>query len=364
MAIYVSGNTVLLLHGDGADASTVFTDETGKAVTAYGNAKISTAQSKFGGASILFDGNGDYLSCPHSSEFSLVSSDFTIEAWVYVVAHTAGNATIIGKDGVFNVSFSQYEMSFTTAGKFSAFLGNGNGVSPTGTSYIGATTVTVGAWHHVALVKAGTTCKGFLDGIQEWSSAAPVMYEGSKPLLIGYQTAQPSGNYLNGYIDDLRITKGLALYTANFTPPSAPLGLLNPVQVSIQSQNPGLHKLAKFDPSLSKPAMQSRADNLQNRMPYGPWKTPNVVWEFIGRGIVTGTVAEKSTPANTPLHRLVRLHREPDGLFVKATWSDPVTGAYTFTGVRADRKYFVTSFDYTGTYRAVIADNLTPELLP
>lgn len=71
-----------------------------------------------------------------------------------------------------------------------------------------------------------------------------------------------------------------------------------------------------------------------------------------------GTVAEKSTPANTPLHRLV--HREPDGLFVRATWSDTITGAYSFVGVRADHKYFVTSFDYTGTYRAVIADNLTP----
>jgi hypothetical protein len=74
-------------------------------------------------------------------------------------------------------------------------------------------------------------------------------------------------------------------------------------------------------------------------------------------------VKEKSLPANTPLRRLVRLHREPDGLFVRATWSDTVTGAYSFVGVRPDHKFFVTSFDYTGAYRAVIADNITPTQL-
>lgn len=110
--------------------------------------------------------------------------------------------------------------------------------------------------------------------------------------------------------------------------------------------------------------MQSRNDDLQDRIPYGLWKTPAVQFEFKGRGVITGTVKEKSMPTNVPLRRLVRLHREPDGLFIRATWSDPVTGAYSFVGVRPDHKYFVTSFDYSGTYRAVIADNLSPELIP
>ena len=73
-------NVSLLLHGDGADNGTVFTDNSHspKTVTAYGNAKTSTAQSKFGGSSIFFDGNGDYLVSPSNSAFQFGTGDFTI----------------------------------------------------------------------------------------------------------------------------------------------------------------------------------------------------------------------------------------------------------------------------------------------
>lgn len=213
----------LLLHCDGTNGSTTFTDNspTPKTVTANGGAQISTAQSKFGGASALFDGAGDYLSIAYSSALSLISGDFAVEAWIYLTTLTAGSQTIFDKDGVSGASYSQYVLFITSGGKLAAFLGNGNGTSPTGTTYTGTTTVTLNAWHHVALVKTGSTCKGFLDGGQEWSGSAGTMYEGSKALLIGYSAGQPSAAYFNGYIDDLRITKGVARYTGNFTPPAA-----------------------------------------------------------------------------------------------------------------------------------------------
>ena len=213
----------LLLHADGSNGSTTFTDSsaTPKTVTANGNAQISTAQSMFGGASALFDGAGDYLSIAYSSALSLISGDFAVEAWIYLTTLTAGSQTIFDKDGVTGASYSQYALSITSGGKLTAFLGNGNGASPTGTTYTGTTTVTLNAWHHVALVKTGSTCKGFLDGDQEWSASAATMYEGSKALLIGYSVGQPSTVCFNGYIDELRITKGVARYTGNFTPPSA-----------------------------------------------------------------------------------------------------------------------------------------------
>lgn len=95
--------------------------------------------------------------------------------------------------------------------------------------------------------------------------------------------------------------------------------------------------------------------------PYGLPNSPR--FEFKGKGQITGTVAEKATPANTPLRRKVMLHRLPEGTFVAATWSDATTGAYTFSGIRPDLQYTVTSYDHTGTYRAVIADNLVPTAL-
>lgn len=213
----------LLLHCDGSNGSTTFTDSssTPKTVTASGGAQVSTAQSKFGGASAMFDGSGDYLSVTYNSALSLISGDFTIETFIYVIATTAGSMSILSKDGVSGSSYNQYAMQVTSAGKLSAWLGNGNGVSPTGTAYTGSTTITTGAWHHVALVKSGSTCLGFLDGTQEWSASAETMYEGSKALLIGYETGQPSSAYFNGHIDELRITKGVARYTSNFTPPAA-----------------------------------------------------------------------------------------------------------------------------------------------
>jgi len=222
-------SVVFLLPADGTNGSTTFADKSAspRVITAYGDAQISTTQSKYGGASAKFDGTGDYLSVAYNSLLSLVGVDFTIEAWVYLNALSGVAATIVDKDGVSGASYPQYQLSVSPAGKLSAFLGNGNGVSPTGTSYTGTTTVTTSAWHHVALVKTGATCKGFLDGAQEWSSAAATMYEGSKSLLVGYQVGQPSGTYINGYVDDLRITKGVARYTAAFTPPTRahPLGL-------------------------------------------------------------------------------------------------------------------------------------------
>lgn len=83
-----------------------------------------------------------------------------------------------------------------------------------------------------------------------------------------------------------------------------------------------------------------------------------------GRGRIVGTVKEKNTPANTPLMRRVVLLAMPGSRATRETWSDPVTGAYEFNEVAMDRVYTVVSYDHTGIYRGVVADNLTPELMP
>jgi hypothetical protein len=80
-----------------------------------------------------------------------------------------------------------------------------------------------------------------------------------------------------------------------------------------------------------------------------------------GRGRVRGTV--KVTP-NTPVYRKVRLIRERDGVVIREQFSPPVTGAYDFKFIDELQKWTVVSYDYETLYRAVIADNLTPELMP
>lgn len=80
--------------------------------------------------------------------------------------------------------------------------------------------------------------------------------------------------------------------------------------------------------------------------------------EFSGPGVIVGTVKRENTPTNVPLRRRVRLHRESDGLMLRETWSDAVTGAYEFRDLAMQDRYTVITYDYEHNYRAVITDNL------
>lgn len=83
-----------------------------------------------------------------------------------------------------------------------------------------------------------------------------------------------------------------------------------------------------------------------------------------GPGVITGTVEEKGTPANTPLRRRVVLIEERSRTAIRETWSDADTGAYTFRHIATGMKYTVLTYDHAGNYRAVAADGLTPEVRP
>ena len=86
-------------------------------------------------------------------------------------------------------------------------------------------------------------------------------------------------------------------------------------------------------------------------------------FEFDGSGRIAGTVKEDGTP-DVPVRRRVRLHREQDGLLIREVWSHPTTGAYSFDYIDATKQYTVITYDYEHDYRAVIADNITPEAMP
>jgi hypothetical protein len=222
------GSVSLLLHGNGTNGSTTITDSspTPKTVTAVGNAQISTAQSKFGGASLLFDGNGDYLTIPDSTNWNL-PNDFTIEAWVYLTAYSASYAGSFGAAVI-----SQY--FFPATGPDAGWQLRINGTASSYTTinvYTGrtdlnfATTVSLNAWTHVAVTRSGSSIRAFVNGTQAGSTITnsdAFTESGTRSLWIGGINDATYKFWLPGYIDDLRITKGVARYTANFTPPTAP----------------------------------------------------------------------------------------------------------------------------------------------
>lgn len=83
-----------------------------------------------------------------------------------------------------------------------------------------------------------------------------------------------------------------------------------------------------------------------------------------GRGSIPGTVKRASDPADLPLRRRVRLHREQDGMAIRETWSDAATGEYLFTDINPALKYTVISYDHAHEYRAEAADNIAPDVMP
>ena len=210
----VNANTELLLHIDGSNNSTSFVDSSknGFTVTAVGNAKISTDQSKFGGSSAVFDGTGDYLTLGGEAAFAFGTGDFTIEMWVYF-------NTISGDGFLYD--------SRGPNGLYPSIYRNGSVIRyfTNSANRIASGTVAANQWYHVAVVRSGGTTALFLNGSQQGTYADTNTYlnDALRPIIgaVG-QSGFVGVSSLNGYIDELRIVKGRALYTSNFTPERKP----------------------------------------------------------------------------------------------------------------------------------------------
>ena len=215
-ALVSDANTSLLLDFAGADNSTTFTDISGnpKTITPSGNAKISTAQFKFGGSSGYFDGTGDYLSTPNATDFDLGSSDFTIECWIYPTS-IPSLGHIVGK--WYTTATSSWLLYVNAPGYIGAsYSSNGNWQE---TNYLqsSSSTVTLNTWAHVAWVRSGSKMKVFYNGVLVASGTfSDSIFNTTNDVTIG---GNLWNQFFNGYIDDLRVTKGIARYTVDFTPP-------------------------------------------------------------------------------------------------------------------------------------------------
>jgi hypothetical protein len=199
-------NVSLLLHMDGSNNSTTFTDSSSNAfaVTAFGNAQVSTTDPKFGTGSLTLDGNGDYLTIPANTAFAFGTGDFTVECWVYV--NTVGNTGLFtfGETGSgLAVNLFSGQWTLTTAGSGGTAMA----------------AITTGAWQHLAVTRSGSSLRMFIDGTQIGSTLTDSTNLSDNALKIGYYY-QPF-YAINGRVDDFRVTKGVARYTANFTPPTA-----------------------------------------------------------------------------------------------------------------------------------------------
>lgn len=207
-------NVTLLLHMDGASGSTTFTDSSkyGFVPTPFGDAQISTTQYKFN-ASALFDGTGDYLTVADNSAWDM-PGDFTIEAWLYPTSFSyvggSSNRAPIGFHTT-TLSATAPAVLFVDTGTI-LFYGSSTVLTST-------TALSVNTWAHVAFVRSGSTLTLYIDGA---SSGSATYTSSIQPNIVNIARSTSAAGDYSGYIDELRITNGVARYTSSFTPASAP----------------------------------------------------------------------------------------------------------------------------------------------
>jgi len=214
--------TKLLLHCDGVDGSQLFPDASASdhTVTAHADAQVDTALQEFGTGSLLLDGTGDYLSVQNHADFNFGVGDFTIDCWVRWGETPTGSQAIMAH---YDQGTNQRAWSFlATATGFSVYFSD-DGAHSDGHFVILPWTYSIVAdtWYHLALVRSGNNVILFVDGILQSSQAMNyTLHDSTANVTIGCSlvSGSPATDIMTGNVDELRVSKGIARWTANFIP--------------------------------------------------------------------------------------------------------------------------------------------------
>lgn len=256
---------------------------------------------------------------PASDALDFGTGDFTVECWLYLAGMSRNYAAVLASG---NTAFGSNATYLRVNGNSAPSNPNRLcfGGAAVGNPLLVSGVLNAGQWYHVAISRAAGVCRMFVDGVVQ----ATASYTGSisfadNGIWIGSNGWDGSSSYLDGRIDELRVTKGLARYTADFSPPTA----------ALDYQPPGRQLL----------------DGLQQR-------------SFLGRrGVIAGTTYVNNSIAP---NRKVRLYDRRLGTLVAETWSD-AAGHYQFGQLVEGREYVAMALDGPVVqYNAVVQDRVIP----
>jgi hypothetical protein len=325
----------LFLKMNGTNNSQIFTDSSysPKAITVYGSAKISTDHFKYGGASGYFNGSSDYLMIDNSA-FNFGTAPFTIEFWVklgtnfgswpYLLAtspYNSGTGFYIAVNG-----------PYTGWGGLGLLGFNGSGTLTYAPSVQSTSVVRNDTWHHIAITRQGAVTQLFVNGVVEstHTAAGTANYGTTTSRLMNDSTGGGLGSLEHGYIDDLRVTIGVARYTHNFQPPQRELAMGAPIVINYWL-------LPDYVAALQSPILDF---SIVNHLDYYI-TTKNFFYG--GDQYIEGTV----TVNGVPVRRKVRLYLLESGDMIAETWSNATTGNYRFDNLSANLQYYVWGYDHT-----------------
>lgn len=340
--------TALLLNFDGANGSTTITDQSPHrtSVLTSGNAQLTTTGPKFGSACAVFDGSVDRLEIT-SPYLALGTRDFTIEFWVNPAAASSGSYARLFQLGSNTGPGGLWIVRTSTSLPMTLLIQVYPGSAYT-TVMTSAATLPDGAWAHIALTRSDGVWRLFINGALDQT----VSFTGGgnditrSTLYIGSNDS--GGESFAGKIDDLRVTPGIARYTAAFTAPTSAHDTTSVPAVTRSVSG----AIAAFLVAMFSSVTQKLA----------PPPVSLLDAQHGGTGKIPGVVNIDDTP-DYPVRRKVWLVRMRDAMVIRETWSDATTGAYLFTNIDRSQKYAVIAFDHTHVFNAVIADNITPEAM-
>jgi hypothetical protein len=283
---------------------------TTKTITANGGISTSSIAglaltSHFYPSAAFFDGSNDYLSIPDNVDFEFGSSNFTIEAWLYMNTQSSGNKGCITK------------WSASTGNGSWALVISQNGTTPIfyipGSSFnnVSGRAINLNTWSHIAIVRNGTTLNIYQDGLITASANIGTysLNDLTDVVTLGNDAGLGGDRYYRGYIQDLKIYKGLAKYTENFTPPLPTYGTIS---YTTGTTNTGINTTAYFqstgDVGIAETS-STAADALVLAMPMNKtfgFQDINVAIRGLTSGASAGTAKTvglgTTSTANAPTH--------------------------------------------------------------
>ena len=236
----------LLLHGEDFTDSSSYS----RIINSNSGTTINSSYKKFGSNSLSFNSSTTNIRYATASEFKMDSSDFTIEFFVYP-SSLSSNGNIVSNGEYAATSIPNYRVELQTTGKIRFLFGNAfNSYGTIIGDIISTSAVSTSVWSHVAIVKRNTNYTIFINGALDTTTsyATAPSDTTSIGLILGYNTVI---NSFIGYLDDLRITKGVARYAANFIPPTMPY----PNKTQSQYVYP------TYDPYFNQVALLVNSDN-------------------------------------------------------------------------------------------------------
>lgn len=188
------------------------------------------------GGSGYFNGSTDWLQIANNAAFDFGASNFTVEAWIYVTGGSGADREIFCMNQGAYPSGYEWALALNSSNKVMFnFLGSSF------VNMVGTTTIALNTWYHVAAVRNGSTVTLYVNGVAETTAAAQTIQTTGSAITIGRDLENVGGGrFFTGYISDVRVNKGTAVYTANFTPPSAPLTAVTNTQFLSSMTNAGI----------------------------------------------------------------------------------------------------------------------------